>query len=295
MVLCLLLLFSSLPLLPICILKSIFLGTHIPYTHPGKCWFPKEKAIFLGTTYKAFSQSDLSLLSPLSLSPQNLPLAILHYLLGLEHANSFGSSLPSSVLFSLSECFPALIHEHQLSLCYRLKCVMWERVPLGCKRWKYGPSFDGLISSAFALSLSGFQMPVYMLLCQQSLHESWIVSFLLILHSQWSVFWHNLLCSQSIVLDCDCLCLICIISTGISVFVCLFVLIYWLGIEMFPYLFSFSFPSSTPASVEHGFYVIGIVSPSLYMKAKFSQVIIYFLLTICMSASINYLLGLERL
>lgn len=101
--LCLLLLFSSLPLLlPICILKLIFCGTHVPYTHPGKCWIPEEKAIFLGTTYKALSQSDLSLLPPLSLSPQTLPLAILHYLPGLEHANDFGSSLPSfSAIFSV--------------------------------------------------------------------------------------------------------------------------------------------------------------------------------------------------
>lgn len=89
----------------------------------GNAGFQRKKPFFLALPTKLFYNLTSAYFPPF-LSPQNLPLAILHYLPGLEHANGFGSSLPSSVLFSLSECFLALIHEHQLNLCYRLKCVM---------------------------------------------------------------------------------------------------------------------------------------------------------------------------
>ena len=121
-------------------------STH-PHTraHSGKSWIQEGKATLLGTTYEAFSQSDLSLLSPFlsPCKPCPWPFSIAGQALNMPTILA-----PPCLLQSCFLCLDAFQHsltEHRLSLCYRLNLGCRGRVRLGAWKMKIWPFFMDLI------------------------------------------------------------------------------------------------------------------------------------------------------
>lgn len=104
-----------------------FCGTHCPHSTLWEVLDSREKAILLGTTYKAFPPCDLSLFPPFfsPLKPYPWPFSITCQALKMPITLATPRLLWCCLL---SECLSTPTHQPQLSFCSRLILVVGVRV-----------------------------------------------------------------------------------------------------------------------------------------------------------------------